>query len=73
MANTAQPKENVLFWVMAPPKKTLEELKNEAITELERRGYDVRGKTPAQIRQMLRARPPKAKSSANSSRSKLDR
>ena len=59
MANTAQPKENVLFWVMAPPKKTLEELKNEAITELERRGYDVRGKTPAQIRQMLRARPRK--------------
>jgi len=56
---TAQPKENVLFWVMAPPKKTLEELKNEAITELERRGYDVRGKTPAQIRQMLRARPRK--------------
>jgi hypothetical protein len=44
---------------MAPPKKTLEELKNEAITELERRGYDVRGKTPAQIRQMLRARPRK--------------
>jgi hypothetical protein len=73
MANTAQPKKNVLFWVMAPPKKTLEELKNEAITELERRGYDVRGKTPAQIRQMLRARPPKAKSNANSSRSKLDR
>jgi len=44
---------------MAPPKKTLEELKNEAITELERRGYDVRGKTPAQIRQMLSARPRK--------------
>ena len=61
MANTAQPKKNVLFWVMAPPKKTLEELKNEAITELERRGYDVRGKTPAQIRQMLRARPPESK------------
>jgi hypothetical protein len=25
--------------------------------ELERRGYDVRGKAPAQIRKMLRARP----------------
>jgi hypothetical protein len=39
-------------------KKTLEELKNETIAELECRGYDVRGKTPAQIRQILR-RPPK--------------
>ncbi|MGZ4988822.1 MAG: hypothetical protein ACXWBP_12305 [Limisphaerales bacterium] len=37
-------------------KKTLEDLKREAIAELERRGYDVRGKTPAQIRQMLRPR-----------------
>ena len=25
-------------------------LRNEAIAKLERRGYDVRGKTPAQIR-----------------------
>ena len=41
-----------------PHKKTLEELKREAIGKLERRGYDVRGKTPAQIRQMLR--PPSA-------------
>ena len=31
-----------------PHKKTLEELKREAIGKLERRGYDVRGKTPAQ-------------------------
>jgi hypothetical protein len=30
-----------------PPKKTLEELKSEAIAKLESRGYDVRGKTPA--------------------------
>jgi hypothetical protein len=37
-----------------PRKKTLEELRSEAIAELERRGYDVRGKTPAQIRKMLR-------------------
>jgi hypothetical protein len=43
--------------MMAPRKKTLEELRREAIAELERRGYNVRGKTPAQIRQMLRARP----------------
>jgi hypothetical protein len=49
---------------MAPRKKTLEELKSEAIAELEHRGYDVRAKTPAQIRQMLRARPPKRKSNA---------
>lgn len=43
----------------APRKKTLEELKNEAIAELEHRGYDVRGKTPAQIRELLRRRPKK--------------
>jgi len=43
----------------APRKKTLKELKNEAIAGLESRGYDVRGKTPAQIRMMLRARPTK--------------
>jgi len=49
---------------MAPRKKTLEELKKEAIAELERRGYDVRGRTPAQIRQMLRRRPTKQKSPA---------
>jgi hypothetical protein len=49
---------------MAPRKKTLEELKREAIAELERRGYDVRGRTPAQIRQMLKRRPTKQKSQA---------
>jgi hypothetical protein len=41
---------------MALRKKTLEELKEEAIAEPERRGYAVRGKTPAQIRQILRRR-----------------
>ena len=45
-------------------KKPLEELKSEAIAELERRGYDVRGKTPAQIKQVLRRRPTKPKSDA---------
>ncbi|HVQ79344.1 MAG TPA: hypothetical protein VMS82_05255, partial [Pseudolabrys sp.] len=49
-----------------PHKKTLEELKRETIDELERRGYDVRGKAPAQIRQMLRARHKKPKSNATS-------
>lgn len=49
---------------MAPRKKTLDELRREAIDELERRGYDVRGKTPAQIRQMLRPRRMKTKSNA---------
>jgi hypothetical protein len=39
-----------------PRKKTLEELKSTAIAELERRGYDVRGKTPSEIRQMLKRR-----------------
>jgi hypothetical protein len=37
-----------------PRKKTLEELRSEAIAKFGRRGYDVRGKTPAQIREMLR-------------------
>jgi hypothetical protein len=37
----------------------LAELKRAAIAELERRGYDVRGKTPAQIRQILK-RPPRS-------------
>jgi len=46
-----------ILGIMAPRKKTLEELKKEAIAELERRGYDVHGRTPAQIRQMLRRRP----------------
>lgn len=48
--------------VVAPRKKTLDELRREAIAELERRGYDVRGKTPAQIRELLKRRPKKPKS-----------
>jgi uncharacterized protein YpbB len=47
-----------------PYKKTLEQLKREAIGKLERRGYDVRGKTAAQIRQMLRPHSAKTKSKA---------
>jgi hypothetical protein len=42
---------------VAPHKKTLEELKSEAIAKLECRGYDIRGKTPTQIRQILKRRP----------------
>ena len=38
------------------------ELKNTALAELERKGYEIRGKTPAQIRQILRRRPSKLKS-----------
>ena len=40
------------------------ELKSAAIADLERRGYDVRGKTPAQIRQLLKRRPTKRTSDA---------
>jgi hypothetical protein len=40
-------------------RKELAELKTAALSELERRGFDVRGKTPAQIRQILRRRPSK--------------
>jgi hypothetical protein len=41
-------------------KRKLEELaklKHIALTKLEQRGYEVRGKTPAQIREMLKRRP----------------
>ena len=44
------------------PRKNIAELREEALTQLERRGYDVRGKTPGQIRQILRRRPTKQKS-----------
>ncbi len=42
-------------------REELTELRNAALAELERHGYDVRGKTPGQIRQMLRRRPTKQK------------
>ena len=42
-------------------REELAELRNEAITKLELRGYDVRGKTPGRIRQILRRRPAKQK------------
>jgi hypothetical protein len=62
MASTERANGGCLFWDVAQRKKTLEELKSEAIAELERRGYGVHGKTPAQIRQILRRRPTKQKS-----------
>jgi hypothetical protein len=43
-------------------REELAELKSAAIAELERRGYEVRGKTPGQIRQILKGRPLKQKS-----------
>ena len=45
-------------------REELAELKNAALTELECRGYDVRGKTPAQIRKILKRRPSQQKSEA---------
>ncbi len=41
-------------------------LRSAAIADLERRGYDVRGKTPAQIRLILKRRPSKKTSDAKS-------
>jgi hypothetical protein len=45
----------------AIPRKKMQaelaELKNSAITKLERRGYEVRGKTTAQIRKIIRQPP----------------
>jgi hypothetical protein len=46
-------------------REKLAELKGAAIADLERRGYEVRGKTPAQIRHMLKRRPTKSKSIAS--------
>lgn len=46
-------------------KEELAELKDTAIANLERRGYEVRGKTPAQIRQILRRHPTKPQSIAH--------
>jgi hypothetical protein len=40
----------------------LVDLKSSAIAELEYRGYEVRGKTTAQIRQILKRHPTKPKS-----------
>jgi hypothetical protein len=40
-------------------REELTTLKEEAIASLERRGYEVRGKTPAQIRRALKRRPKK--------------
>lgn len=48
-------------YAQAPHRKSLEKLRDEAIAELERRGYEIRGKTPAQIRQTLRRRPKSVK------------
>ena len=45
-------------------REELATLREEAIASLERRGYDVRGKTPAQIRSALKRRPQKRKSAA---------
>jgi len=38
----------------------LAKLKHAALSALERRGYEVRGKTPGQIREMLKRRPKKS-------------
>jgi hypothetical protein len=45
-------------------REKLAELKSAAIADLERRGYEVRGKTPGQIRQILKRRPSKQKPNA---------
>jgi hypothetical protein len=42
-------------------REELAKLKDAALAELERRGYEVRGKTPAQIREMLKRRPKKSR------------
>ena len=48
----------------AKMREKFAELKRAAIADLERRGYEVRGKTPAQIRLILKRRPSKQTSHA---------
>jgi hypothetical protein len=43
-------------------QEKMAKLKSLAIAELENRGYEVRGKTTAQIRQILKRHPTKQKS-----------
>jgi hypothetical protein len=43
-------------------QEKIAELKRSAIAELERRGYEVRGKTPSKIRQILKRPPTKTPS-----------
>jgi hypothetical protein len=45
--------------------ETLAQLKGTALAELERRGSDVRGITPAQIKWLLRGRPSTLKSNVS--------
>jgi hypothetical protein len=49
--------------------KKLAELKEAAIADLERRGYDARGKTPGQIRHMLKRRHAKQRPAENGAHS----
>jgi hypothetical protein len=57
---------------VAPRKKSLKELKSDAIAELERRGYDVRGKSTTQIKEMVRAKKRNVKSVGARPRSKAE-
>jgi hypothetical protein len=46
-------------------REELAKLKHSALAELERRGYEVRGKTPAQIREMLKRHPKRLRANSN--------
>ncbi|MGC2454422.1 MAG: hypothetical protein WA592_16830 [Pseudolabrys sp.] len=50
----------------------MKELKSDAIAELERRGYDVRGKSTTQIKEMVRAKKRNVKSVGARPRSKAE-
>ena len=45
-------------------RETIADLKSMALARLETRGYEVRGKTPGQIRHLLRRQPSKPKKKA---------
>jgi hypothetical protein len=56
MGNDERPSKNPATVL---PVDELVRLGEAAVTELERRGYEVRGKTAAQIKKILRFPPPK--------------
>ena len=53
-----------VFALRLAKKESLARLKEAAMVALERRGYDVRGKTTSQIREVLRHNPTKPKTAA---------
>lgn len=57
MTEHNRPTSNQRAALRTKMQEELAGLKSSAIAELEQQGYEVRGKTPAQIRQILKRHP----------------